>query len=217
MRLWVWFLVLLNVAVLIYFNRDTFVPKVEVVRQEVNTEKLKLLKDTDFETLEKKEKEFVSTQPVDSCYKWGKFTPANLAAAQTVIERLGLEAELVQDFGPQSVSRFWVYYPPLATAELAQSKTVEIKSLGVDELYIVQDLTWRNAISFGLFNEESLATNLLNELKAKGVKNALKSLRNNDKATSSLIAKAVSSEAAVALYKVRPEFVGTEVTPVPCP
>lgn len=217
MRLWVWFLVLLNVALLVYFNMDTFVSKVEVVRQAVNPEKLKLLKDMDFEKLEKKEKEFVATQSVNSCYKWGKFTPANLAAAQSVIERLGLEAELVQDFGVQQDSRFWVYYPPLATAELAQIKAAEIKSLGVDELYIVQDSTWRNAISFGLFNEESLATSLLRELKAKGVKNAVKSLRNNGKATSSLIAKSVSSEAAVELYKIRPEFVGTEVTPVPCP
>lgn len=217
MRLWVWFLVLLNVALLVYFNMDTFIPKVEVVRQEINPEKIKLLVDADFETLEKKDKEFVATQTVDSCYKWGKFTPANLAAAQSVIERLGLEAELVQDFGTQQASRFWVYYPPLATAELAQIKAAEIKSLGVDELYIVQDSTWRNAISFGLFNEESLATNLLRELQAKGVKNAVKSLRNNGKATSSLIAKSVSSEAAVELYKVRPEFVGTEVTPVPCP
>lgn len=217
MRLWIWFLVLLNVALLVYFNMDTFIPKAEVVRQEVNPEKLKLLKDADFETLEKKNKEFVANKPADSCYKWGKFTPANLAAAQSVIERLGLESELVQDFGTQQASRFWVYYPPLATAELAQIKAAEIKNLGVDELYIVQDSTWRYAISFGLFNEESLATNLLRELKAKGVKNAVKSLRSNGRATSSLIAKSVSSEAAVELYKVRPEFLGTEVTPVPCP
>ena len=217
MRLWLWFLVLLNVALLVYFNMDTFVPKVEEVRQEVNPEKLKLLMDEDFKTLEKKE--FVANKPVNSnsCYKWGKFTPSNLAAAQSVIEGLGLEAELVQETNVQQDSRFWVYYPPLATAELAQTKANEIKSLGVDELYIVQDSKWRNAISFGLFSEEALATSLLKDLKAKGVRNAVKSLRSSGAATTSLIAKDVSSAAAVELYKIRPEFVGTEVTPVPCP
>jgi hypothetical protein len=220
MRLWLWFLVLLNVALLVYFNMDTFAPKVEVVRKEVNPEKLKLLMDADFETLEKKE--FVANIPAsidnsNSCYKWGKFTPSNLAAAQSVVESLGLEAELVEETISRQDNRFWVYYPPLATPELAQSKAEEIKKLGVDEIYIVQDSKWRNAISFGLFSEEALASNLLKELKAKGVRNAAKSLRSNGRATSSLIAKDVNSAAAVELYKIRPEFVGTEVTPVPCP
>jgi hypothetical protein len=214
MRLWVWFLVLLNVALLVYFNMDAFVPKVEMVRQEVNTEKLKLLKDTDFQSLEKKE--LVANKPVESCYKWGKFTPSNLAMAQSIIENFGLEAEIIQEPSAQQDSRFWVYYPPLATAALAQIKADEIKKLGVDELYIVQDSTWRHAISFGIFSDEALATNLLRELKAKGVRNVVKSLRSNGRATSSLFVKSVTSEAAVELYKIRPEFVGTEVIPVPC-
>lgn len=214
MRLWLWFLVLLNVALLVYFNIDTLFPKVEVVQQEVNPEKLKLLMDGDFATLKRKADATAVT--VSSCYKWGKFTTGNLAAAQVVVERLGLESELVEESTVEQGNRFWVYYPPLATAALAQSKAAEIKRLGVDELYIVQDSKWRNAISFGLFSEEPLAASLLKELKGQGVRNAVKSLRSQGKATSSLLAKNVTSEAAVELYKVRPEFVGTEVTPVPC-
>ena len=214
MRLWLWFLVILNVALLVYFNMDTFVPKAEAVHQEVNPEKLKLLLDEDFATLDKKE--YVAPTLAKSCYKWGKFTAENLAAAQAVIERLGLESELIEESTIKQDRRFWVYYPPLASAELAQRKADEIKRLGVDELYIVQDSKWRNAISFGLFSEEPLAAALLKELKSKGVRNAIKSLRTQGKDTSSLLAKDVSSEAAVELYKVRPEFVGTEVRPVPC-
>jgi hypothetical protein len=215
MRLWLWFLVLLNVALLVYFNMDTFVPKVAVVKEEVNPEKLRLLMDGDFSTLEKKE--IVATASINSCYKWGKFTVENLAAAQATVERLGLESELIEESTTQQDKRFWVYYPPLATADLAQQKADEINRLGVDELYIVQDSKWRNAISFGLFSEEQLAAGLLRELKAKGVRNAVKSLRSQgDEATSSLLMKGVTSEVAVELYKVRPEFVGTEVTPVPC-
>ncbi|MGJ8620967.1 MAG: sporulation protein [Methylophilaceae bacterium] len=215
MRLWVWLLVLLNVGLLVYFNMDTLAPKAQVVRTEVNPEKLKLLLDEDFANLTKKE--YVPPSVAKSCYKWGKFTTASLPAAQEVIANLGLAAEVIEEAASNQERRFWIYYPPLATPELAQSKAEEIKRLGVDELYIVQDSQWRNAISFGLFSEEPLATALLKELKAKGVKNAVKSLRSHGTAGSSLLAKDVSSEAAVELYKVRPEFVGTEVRPVPCP
>lgn len=214
MRLLVWFLVLLNVALLTYFNLGLLFPKAKVVHQEVNPAELKLLMDDDFANLTKKS---FKTATLNSCYKWGKFTSSNLAEAQAVVERLGLEADLVQDSSNQQDRRFWVYYPPLPTPEKAQSKAQEIRNLGVDELYIVQGKQWRNAISFGLFSEEQLATNLLKNLKAKGVRNAVKSLRTQDSSNaSSLIAKNVTSELAVELYKIRPEFVGTDVVPVPC-
>jgi hypothetical protein len=210
-----WLLVLLNVGLLVYFNMDTLAPKAQVVRTEVNPEKLKLLLDEDFANLTKKE--YTSPSTANSCYKWGKFTTASLPAAQEVVANLGLAADIVEESTTIQDRRFWVYYPPLATLELAQSKADEIKRLGVEELYIVQDSQWRNAISFGLFSEEPLANALLKELKAKGVRNAVKSLRSQGAASTSLLAKDVSSEVAVELYKVRPEFVGTEVRPVPCP
>ena len=80
----------------------------------------------------------------------------------------------------------------------------------------MQDAQWRNAISFGLFSEEVLADNLLKNLKAKGVRYAVKSVRNQGSATSSLLAKSVSAELVVELYNIRPEFIGTDVTSVEC-
>ncbi len=211
MRLLVW-LVLLNIALWGYFNMDKMTPKVEVVHKEVSPEKLKLLMDTDFGALERKT--FVA-RPLTNCYKWGRFTSNNLAAAQEVMQRLGLEAELIEET-PKQDQRFWIYYPPLPTPERAKEKAEEIKRLGVDELYIVQDAQWRNAISFGLFSDEQLADNLLKNLKAKGVRYAVKSVRNQGSATSSLVAKSVSAEMAVELYNIRPEFIGTDVTSVAC-
>ena len=211
MRLLVW-LVLLNIALWGYFNMDKMTPKVEVVHKEVNPEKLKLLMDADFGSLERKT--FVA-RPLTNCYKWGRFTSNNLEAAQEVMQRLGLESELIEET-PKQDRRFWIYYPPLATPEKAKEKAEEIKRLGIDELYIVQDAQWRNSISFGLFNEEVLADNLLKNLKAKGVRYATKSVRNQGSATSSLLAKSVSAELAVELYNIRPEFIGTDVTSVAC-
>ena len=213
MRMFILLLVLVNVALLAYFNMDKVLPKKALTYKELNPGKLKLLMDEDFGSLEKKK---LSARPLNYCYKWGSFTDANLAAAQEVMARLGLEADVVQESGVKQERRFWIYYPPLATTEKAQAKVEEIKNLGVDELYIVQDSKWRNAISFGLFSEEPLANNLLKNLRAKGVNHAVKSIRNQGNATSSLVAKSVSAESAVELYKIRPEFVGSEVTPVAC-
>jgi hypothetical protein len=110
-----------------------------------------------------------------------------------------------------------VYYPPLKNAQLAQKKAEEIKSLGIGEIFVVQDSQWRHAISFGLFQDEKLATNLLNDLQAKGVKGATKALRSPGKNISSLLVKAVSPEAALELQKVSPEFIDSELKVAACP
>jgi hypothetical protein len=156
-------------------------------------------------------------QSATSCYKWGNFTKTNLPAAQVVLVRLGLQSEANQEASAQEDRRFWVYYPPLKSAELAQQKAAEIKALGVQELFIVQDSQWRNAISFGLFQDEQLASSLLNDLQAKGVKGVTKALRSPGKTLSSLLIKAVSAEAALELHKIKPEFIGTDLMRAACP
>jgi len=206
-------LVIVNIALFAYFNMDKVLPKKALTYKELNPEKMKLLMDDDFSGLEKKK---FADRPLNNCYKWGGFTESNLTAAQEVMARLGLEVDVVQGSGVKQESLFWVYYPPLATPEKAQLEADKIKRLGVDEVYVVQDSRWRNAISFGLFKEEKLATNLLKNLRIKGVRHAVKSVRNQDDAASSLLVKSVGAESAVELYKIRPEFVGSEVTPVAC-
>jgi hypothetical protein len=155
-------------------------------------------------------------EPV-SCYKWGNFTKTNLPAAQVVLVRLGLQSVINQEAGAEEDRRFWVYYPPLKSAAIAQQKADKIRAMGVDELFIVQDSQWRNAISFGLFQDEQLASALLNDLLAKGVKGATKALHSPGKLLSSLLVKAVSADAALELQKIKPEFVGTELEPAACP
>ena len=225
MRLLVWLLVLLNAGLLAYFNMDLIAPKPAVADRSIQPEKLKILSEKDLEAMPKvvaSAPEIVAqTSPLvvqgpASCYKWGNFTKTNLPAAQVVLVRLGLQSVINQEAGAEEDRRFWVYYPPLKSAELAQKKADEIRSMGVNELFIVQDSQWRNAISFGLFQDEQLASALLNDLMSKGVKGATKSLRSPGKSLSSLFVKAVSSDAALELHKVKPEFLGTELTPAAC-
>ena len=224
MKLLVWLLVLLNVGLLVYFNLDVIAPKPALADRSINPDKLKILSQAELDAIPKKmEPTIVEATPVaasganSSCYIWGNFTKTNLPAAQVALVRLGLQSVVNQEQGANEDRRFWVYYPPLKSAELAQQKAAEIKQMGVDDLYIVQDSQWRNAISFGLFQDEQLASNLLSELQTKGVKGATKALRSPGKSLSSLLVKAVSAQVALELQKIKPEFVGTELTPAACP
>lgn len=224
MKWLVWLLILLNVGLLVYFNLDALVPKPVAAGREIDAEKLKVLSAKELETTPKKQAppavaEAVPEKTPDAptgCYKWGNFTTTNLPSAQVVLVRLGLEGAVNQESIASQDKRFWVYYPPLKTAELAKQKAEEIKALGVDELFIVQDSQWRNAISFGLFSDEQLASGLLSDLQAKGLKGATKALRNPGKALSSLLIKGVSAENALELHKIKHEFLGTELAPAAC-
>jgi hypothetical protein len=230
MKLLVWLLVLLNVGLLVYFNSDVIAPKPVVMNHSIHPEKLKILSQQELDAMPTKVIHTAApapepvAQPVapaaqvgTSCYKWGNFTKTNLPAAQVALVRLGLQSEVNQEEIAEEDRRYWVYYPPLKSAALAQQKAAEIKGLGVKNLYIVQDSQWRNAISFGLFQDETLASNLLNELQDKGVNGATKALRNPGKSLSSLLIKAVSAETALQLHKIMPEFIGTDLTPAACP
>ena len=229
MKWWLWLLVLVNVGLLAYFNMDMIAPKPAGGNKVISPEKLKVLTGAGIEAMPKKaasvasatlpavpEKADVVVSP-SSCYKWGNFTTTNLPSAQVVLVRLGLQAQVTQEAESQQDKRFWVYYPPLKTAEMAKQKADEVKGLGVSELYVVQDSQWRNAISFGLFSEEQLASKLLDDLHAKGVNGATKALRNPGKAQSSLLIKAVSADAALELHNIKHEFVGTDLAPAACP
>jgi hypothetical protein len=234
MRLIVLLLLLLNVGLYAYFNLNQLVPAPVTANKEINPEKLIVLNKEALDAMPKSEptsamptNDLASipqasipqvTEPASTtCYTWGNFTQTNLPAAQVVLARLGLQSEIKQEQVATEDRRFWVYYPPLKSAELAEKKAAEIRALGVQELYIVQDSQWRNAISFGLFQDEQLASSLLNELQGKGVRNATKALRSAGKSQSSLLIKAVSLEAASELQKIKPEFVGTDLAPITCP
>lgn len=224
MKWLLWLLLLLNVGLLAYFNLDKIAPQPAVVTSEIAPEKLKILDQAALNAMPKKAAVLPPSEPVavaetvaTSCYEWGNFSASNLPSAQVALVKLGLDATAKIAEPPKTERRFWVYYPPLKNAKLAQEKADEIKALGVDEIFIVQDSQWRHAISFGLFQDEKLATNLLNDLQAKGVKGATKALRSPGKNISSLLIKAVTPEAAVELQKISPEFVGSELTVAACP
>ena len=72
-----------------------------------------------------------------------------------------------------AVSSWWVHVPSLGSKEAAERKAAEIRKLGVDDLFIVQDPgPAQFAISLGLYKNEIQANRLLESLREKGVRSA---------------------------------------------
>jgi hypothetical protein len=67
-----------------------------------------------------------------------------------------------------------VFIPPQPNRAAAQRKAAELKKLGVDEYFIVQEEgRQRWALSLGVFRAEDAAQAHLEALRAKGVKSAV--------------------------------------------
>lgn len=224
MKRLIWLLVLINVGLLAYFNLGRILPSVsQSKRAEIDPEKISVLSQNQIEALPKKAvaspppaAASKSTSAVRSCFEWGVFSASSLAGAQSAVAKLALQAS-VKEQTSQQAKRFWVYSPPLKTAQEAQAKAVELKALGVDDLFVVQEPKWKNTISFGVFEDEQLAIKLLNELKAKGIKDVVKELRNQGKGHSSLLFNNLADAEVTALKQLKPDFPEASLKAVACP
>lgn len=92
-----------------------------------------------------------------------------------------LEARLAEKFPAFKVVRtdatastsYWVFIPPLPNKKDADTKSAELKKLGVPEFFVMQESGANNlAISLGLFSTREAAASRLEMLRGKGVKSA---------------------------------------------
>lgn len=238
MKKLVWLLVLINLSLLAYFNLDRILPNTKkATMAAIHPEKISVLSQQQIQALPKKVTELptpaeMSTTSVDAtiaekstiatptpaantCYEWGVFSTDKVTGAQIAASNLSLQAK-VKEQTLLEAKRYWVYKPPLKSAEAAQAKALELNALGVDELFVVQDSKWKNAISFGVFEDEKLAISLLKELKAKGVKDVVKALRNQGKGHASLLFSELTAEKVAELKKLKPEFPEADLKAVSC-
>ncbi|MDP2231083.1 sporulation protein [Methylotenera sp.] len=240
MKKLVWLLVLINLALLTYFNLDVVLPSApNSAMTAIHPEKIVVLSPQQIATLPKKSpnsttskvttaaastidvtiREHSSTvSPAlasNTCYEWGVFSAVNLTGAQIEASKLSLQATVKEQTSLEA-KRFWVYKKPLRSAEAAQAKAQELKALGVDDLYVVQDAKWKNAISFGIFEDEQLAIKLLNELRAKGVKDVSKALRNQSGGHASLLFSKLNNAEVLELKKLKSQFPEADVKEVRC-
>ncbi len=223
MKWLVWLLLLVNLGLLVYFNLDRILPSTPLAKTtEINPEKIEVLSQKEIAALPKKLHEATAlaaettiATPANTCFEWGVFSATGLVGAQYAVNKLALQATVKQQTY-QEAKRFWVYKPPVKSAAEAQKNALELQALGVDELFVIQEARWRNAISFGVFEDEQLANKLLSELKAKGVKGVVKALRNQGKGHSSLLFSNLGANQIAELNQLKSEFPEAALKQVAC-
>jgi cell division septation protein DedD len=107
-----------------------------------------------------------------ACVEWGSFSAQDAARAEKRLEPLALGARLAQFRGDESAT-WWVFIPPQPNRAAAQKKAAELKKLGVEDYFVVQDegkLRW--SLSLGVFRTEEAARARLEALRARGVRSA---------------------------------------------
>lgn len=187
----------------------------------LHPEQIRLLTPQQVEAMPRKSPPVAVAQPepvtavTTACYEWGNFSARNLPRARSVLNQFSLAATEQQQT-PQSSTRYWVYIPRRASAQAANAKMEELKALGLDDIFVVQEPQWRYAISLGLFKDEQLATRRLEDVKRRGVSSAIKAVRNQEQGQSSFIINNMSADTAAEIEKLRPDFPGSEIKQVTC-
>ncbi len=221
MKRLMWSLLLVNMALAGYFIVSSMQVQPSLIKLDSSPNKVSLLDSHALALLPKKTAEVSALTTPEivplstSCYEWGVFSKNNLSAAQNALRELSLTStEHIKNSA--QAPRFWVYIPSLNSAALAQAKAEELGQLGIQDIFIVQEPQWRNAISFGVFQDETLASHLLSELKAKGINGVTKNRFNPGKEHVSLLLKDVPLSTLNALRNAKAEFPNTELKPMAC-
>lgn len=195
MKKFVIFLVVINLGILAYFKQGALLGNHQFsAKSEIKPEKMHLLTDEQLTkmplisaetTPDTMGEETVSAINATRCFNWGEFSSLNIKKAQSLLKKLAVKSQ-TSEKTTGGDSRYWVYLPPQKSAEIAQQKANEFKALGVTDLFVLQGDKWKNAISFGVFEDGKLAEKLLQTLKNKGIKNVVKKQRSNGKSTFTL-------------------------------
>lgn len=219
MKFLFWLLVMLNIGALAYFNMDKISPpRVVQAKPDMQADKLQLLNATDVAAMPKRMKRSkpraIPNEPT-ACYSWGSFRKEQLPSVETILNAMNVPFSPTQD-SSRSI-RHWVYKPPLSSYEDALAKGRELKALGIKDYFIVQTANMRNAISFGVFQNEDLAAKLMDDLRRKGVRNLVKSVRNQGDSTVTLNLVDVTNTIRDQIKKNKPDYPLANIKKMACP
>jgi hypothetical protein len=224
MRLLLWLLLLSNVVLLAYFQLGSQQPAGPLAgHQAIDPGKIRILTPEELARMPKRGDPLLpaspspaaASMPVAACYEWGSFAAPDAARAKAALDRIGLEST-AKPQTPQEAVRYWVYIPPRESLEKAQAKVDEIKALGIEESFIIQEPKWRFAVSLGVFKADALATKFLEELHSRGIKSAVKGRRNQEGWQTGYTIKNVLPAQAEEIGKLKPDFPGSELKQVNC-
>ena len=156
----------------------------------------------------------VST-PASACVEWGSFTVGDVSRAEQALEPLGLGARVAQRRTEEHAG-WWVFIPPQGNRQRALSKAAELKQLGVEEYFIVQEegaMRW--ALSLGVFRTEEAAQARLTSLRDLGVRTARIGTRDATVPKVWLQVKSVDAPLQARLKEIARQVEGTELKDCP--
>ena len=146
-----------------------------------------------------------------ACVEWGGFAVAEAPRAEKALEPLALGARLSQRRSEETAG-WWVFIPPQPNRQSALRKTAELKTLGIDDFFIIQEegkMRW--AVSLGVFSSEEAARSRLEALRVKGVRSAQSGERETQVAKVWFQARGADAPQQAKLRETAQGFPGTEV------
>jgi hypothetical protein len=184
--------------------------------RQIEPEKLKVIAPADLPPLSVSKKPAPVAAPVAAavavpCLEWGSFTLADAPRAEQALEPLGLGPRLAQR-RTEETAGWWVFIPPQANRQGALKKASELKALGVDEYFIVQEEgEHRWALSLGVFRSEEAAQTRLAALRSQGVRSAQVGPRETLVPKVWLQVKSVDAPLQVRLKEIARQIEGSEL------
>jgi len=183
--------------------------------RQIEPDKLKVLAPASLPPVSVQKKAPPPATSAVACMEWGSFTLADAPRAEQVLEPLGLGARLAQRRSEETAG-WWVFIPSQSNRQGALRKASELKTLGVDEYFIVQEEgEHRWALSLGVFRNEQAAQARLAALRSQGVRSARVGARDTVVPKIWLQVKAVDAPLQARLKELARQVEGSELKECP--
>jgi hypothetical protein len=173
MRLLALALLLVNVLLLAWgrYAPDAGTTESQLLNQQIRPEAIRVLPPEEAAAFSRTA-EAKADSSKGSCIEWGAFNTADVARARGLLDGV-VPTERISERQLDEAAGWWVFVPPQGNRQTAIQKTGELKRLGIDDYFVVQeDSRFRFAISLGVFRSEEAARSRLEEVRGRGVRTA---------------------------------------------
>ncbi len=146
------------------------------------------------------------------CLEWGAFSPGDMRGVLDALAKVLPEARVTQRRVVDESGQYWVFMPPQPSRQGALQKVGELRRLGVEEMFIIQDDSkYRYAISLGVFRTQEAARNYLEKLRAQGVRTVQVAPRDTSAQRVFVQVRAPADVARAELGALRTDYPGADV------
>lgn len=159
----------------------------------------------------------VAGPPVERCGSLGVIEDRQQARKiEQELQQPGVKVTLEEEV-KQAQLGFWVVIPPLPDNEAAQQKLQELAAVGITDVWHFKNGDMKNAISLGMFSQESNAQNFQQEMQQRGFDTELRPRYLNKKQyTVQVQIKAPQSEADAAWRRIKQQYPDLHLSNLAC-